>query len=134
MREYGIPRTPDYLQVDSEPALSSLLALLRVLRAGIRPKLITFEHDVYSGARLLGLVDQGRFVRFSSRAVLRSLGYRLLAPNILTKSGKPFEDWWVRRPARGFVSTQPSSGQTNHADFLEKEGLYVAYQKLKEQG
>lgn len=122
---------PDYLQVDCEPALSSLLALARVMGAGIRPRIVTFEHDAYARARLLSVFHQGRTVRVLSRVMMRSLGYLLVGPNVLTKSGKPFEDWWVRNDVR--LDLPPLSGKegTVPSEFMSSTGLILRYQALR---
>lgn len=128
--ELDIPANPDYLQVDCEPALSSLIALWRVIVAGIRPQIITFEHDAYAEGTLLGLVPQGVAVRACSRVLLRGAGYTLVAANVATKTGKPFEDWWVRRPGMMFTRPMGNSARTVPEEFLRANGLYGAYDEL----
>lgn len=75
----------DYLQVDCEPASVSFEILRKVLASGLQPKIITFEHEMYS---------EGPEVRDASREYLRSLGYELIVSDIGLE-GLPFEDWWV---------------------------------------
>ena len=128
--ELGIPKDPDYLQVDCEPALSSLIALWQVVASGIRPKVITFEHDAYAQATLLGLIPQGRAVRLCSRLLLKGLGYTLVAANVATESGKPFEDWWVSKPVAGLTRPMGKSALTIPDDFMRANGLYEAYERL----
>lgn len=130
VRSLLVPRAPDYLQVDCEPALSSLVALSQVLVAGIRPRVITFEHDAYAKNSLMRIVPQGRFVRWCSRAMLAILRYRLVAPNIGTRdSKKAFEDWWVRREIP-FPKSLGTRELTVHSDFLSETGLYRDYQEF----
>lgn len=127
LRRGDVQKAPDYLQVDCEPALSSLAALIRVLIAGIRPRVITFEHDAYAQGTLLRVIPQGRFVRWGSRAILAMTGYLLVAPNVGTRdSKKPFEDWWVRRDVQ---CPKQAKGTlvTDSAQFLMDSGLYGAY-------
>jgi hypothetical protein len=127
--DLGIPANLDYLQVDCEPALSSLIALWRVVRSGIRPMIITFEHDAYADSTLLGVLPQGRVVRWCSRLLLRGLGYTLAAGNVATDSGKPFEDWWILdwqvRPkgASNAAITFPDQ-------FMHDNDLYASYERL----
>jgi hypothetical protein len=128
--ELGIPKDPDYLQVDCEPALSSLIALWRVVASGIRPKVITFEHYAYAQATLLSLIPQGRAVRFCSRLLLKGLGYTLVAANVATESGKPFEDWWVRNPGDRFTRPMGKSTLTLPEDFIRANGLHKDYELL----
>jgi len=132
--ELNVPKGPDYLQVDCEPALSSLLALWRVVVSGIRPKVITFEHDAYAKATLLGVIPQGRAVRSWSRLLLRVLGYTLVAANIATQSGKPFEDWWVRNPGKTFTRLMGTSPITPVQDFMLANGLYAEYERVASAG
>lgn len=130
-KQLGIPRKPDYLQVDCEPALSSLLALFRVLSAGIRPHIITFEHEAYARATLLRFLHQGRLVRLISRALLTALRYQLVGPNIGTRdTGKPFEDWWVRKPI-DLPRPTSSSQVTSSASFLANSGIASSYGALR---
>lgn len=75
----------DYLQVDCEPAAVSFEILKTVLDSGLQPKIITFEHEMYS---------EGPEVRDASREYLRSLGYELIVSDIGIE-GWAFEDWWV---------------------------------------
>ena len=132
IRKFDIPLEPDYLQIDCEPAVSSLIALIRVLTAGLRPKIITFEHDAYSRATLLKVFHQGKVVRFLSRKLLSTLGYLLVAPNIGTKdTGKPFEDWWVRNPTNLAVPADISV-VTSHSTFLESSGIVDNYVALRD--
>lgn len=130
LRRGLIPREPDYLQVDCEPPVASLLALLNAMFASLRPKMITFEHDSYSDATLLGYIHQGKFVRLVSRLFLWALGYSLVAPNVcIAGTSKPFEDWWV---LRGEFSLKPdvSSRTTNHEKFLAVNGLYESFRLM----
>lgn len=84
---HALPGIIDYLQVDIEPALQSFQALTKVLFAGSKFRVITFEHDAYDSR-------ENENVRELSRSMLSFFGYRLVAANIKSK-GFPFEDWWV---------------------------------------
>ena len=118
----AIPANLDYLQVDCEPPVSSLIALWRVVLSGLRPRVITFEHDAYAGSTLLGALPQGRVVRWCSRLLLRSLGYTLVAANIATKSGKPFEDWWILGP-QARPKCASNAAVTNPDQFMHDNNL-----------
>ncbi len=78
----------DYLQVDCEPAATSLAILKKVLNDGVRPNIITFEHEFYS---------EGPSVLLESREFLAGLGYELLVDRVALGEGCAFEDWYVRR-------------------------------------
>jgi tetratricopeptide (TPR) repeat protein len=77
----------DYLQVDCDPPLNSLKALEKVLEDGVRPIVITFEHDMYT--------YKGTEVQELSREKLTKLGYTLIVPNVNVNGVDCFEDWWV---------------------------------------
>lgn len=126
-------RNVDYLQVDCEPAVASLAALLRVLVAGCRPTVITFEHDAYASHRFVKVFHQGRLVRTVSRFVLRSIGYTLAGANIATRTGKPFEDWYVLPRRTSSVVATTHEGPWLPEKFLEAAGLSVAYMKFRDQ-
>lgn len=125
------PAEPDYLQVDCEPALSSLWALARIMGAGVRPRIVTFEHDAYARARLFRIFSQGKIVRLFSRAMMKLLRYSLVAPNVLTASGKPFEDWWVRSDVVSDFSSHPRTEVTVPLEFLSSTGLLRRYEALR---
>lgn len=126
-------RNADYLQVDCEPAMASLVALLRVLRAGVRPTVITFEHDVYAGHTFARVLHQGRLVRGISRPILRLLGYTLVAPDIATNTGKPFEDWYALTSRISLKIPPSHKGPLVPADFLKTAGLSNSYMDFREQ-
>jgi hypothetical protein len=83
----GLPQVIDYLQVDIEPALQSLQALMQVMSSRRKFRVITFEHDVYASSDHV-------LIRHLSRELLSALGYKLIAGNVKCK-GNPFEDWWI---------------------------------------
>lgn len=116
-------RHVDYLQVDCEPAITSLRALARVLAAGVRPTVVTFEHDAYAPHRFARIFHQGRLVRTFSRQLMRFLGFRLVAPNIATSSGKAFEDWYVYRDRVAIPVAPVDIEALQPADFLRDSGL-----------
>ena len=82
-----MPDVIDYLQVDVEPALQSLQSLLKVMEAGYKFRVITFEHDVYAAS-------ENVIIRHLSRELLKSLGYLLVSSDVKCK-GNSFEDWWI---------------------------------------
>lgn len=77
----------DYLQVDCEPAETSMLALLQIPLHEYKFRVITFEHDYYA--------DETKSIREKSRRYLKSMGYELVIENISVDEKSPFEDWWV---------------------------------------
>lgn len=79
--------TIDYLQIDCEPALTSLEILKMIPLDSYKFKVITFEHDHY--------VDVSRTVRTESRKYLKSKGYQLLVSDISTDGKSTFEDWYI---------------------------------------
>lgn len=88
--DYAIwaPIDLDYLQVDCEPAATSLAILKKVLGDGVRPNIITFEHELYS---------EGPSVMMEAREFLAGLDYELLVDQVALGEGCAFEDWYVRR-------------------------------------
>ena len=78
----------DYLQVDCEPAATSLAILKKVLNDGVRPNIITFEHELYS---------EGPSVMMEAREFLAGFDYELLVDQVALGEGCAFEDWYVRR-------------------------------------
>ena len=77
----------DYLQIDCDPALTSLEVLLRIPFERTKFAVITFEHDFYA--------DELSGVKERSRAYLTSLGYKLVVGDIAPDKFNSFEDWWV---------------------------------------
>lgn len=94
--QHGIGPDIDYLSVDIEPPNQTLKALQMALESGIRPSVITFEHEAMDG-------DLGQQVRADSRQYLISKGYMLAVKDISNLGvgshdlGVPYpvEDWWV---------------------------------------
>jgi len=87
LTERGLPLEIDYLSVDCEPAPVTFKALQRVFECGVRPALITFEHEFYA---------EGETVRNEARAYLDGLGYHLIAENVGVGT-MSFEDWYAHR-------------------------------------
>ena len=77
----------DYLQIDCDPAQTSLLTLLNIPFDKYKFRVITFEHDHY--------LDDSHTVRDRSRSYLRSLGYVLVVDDVSVNDFDSFEDWWV---------------------------------------
>ena len=74
------------------------LTILEILLEKIKFKILTFEHDFFTGS------VESQQVRTHSRKLLQSAGYQLVASDvtILPTDGRPtnsnpmwFEDWWV---------------------------------------
>jgi SAM-dependent methyltransferase len=80
-----IQKDYDYLQIDINPALNSLTALLRMPFEKRRFAVITFEHDDYCSP---GIKER-------SRKYLLSHGYVLVVGDIGHTKYDSFEDWWV---------------------------------------
>lgn len=131
VRRNVVSRKPDYFQVDCEPSLTSLQILISALLSGLRPSVITFEHDAYSSATILGVIRQGRFTRIVSRVLLRTLGYRLVGPNILTESGKPFEDWWISKEIRSTFPKIMKRHSWRPIELLESLGMPTRTKELR---
>lgn len=81
------PRNIDYLQVDCDPAQTSMQALLNVPFHKYKFAVITFEHDHY--------LDESDSIRDRSRLYLRSLGYVPVVDDVGMNKFDSFEDWWV---------------------------------------
>jgi hypothetical protein len=77
----------DYLQIDCDPAQTSLLALYNIPFHKRQFRVITFEHDHY--------FEDSHTVRDRSRAYLRSLGYVLVVDDVSVNDFDSFEDWWA---------------------------------------
>ena len=79
----------DYLSCDIDPQEQTFLALKKVLRDGVRPKLITFETDSYREK-----------IDYSSLAnsFLKTYGYSIAVTNVYSslKKNKIFETWFVK--------------------------------------
>lgn len=88
-KDNNFPKQIDYLQLDIDPAYQTLLALKRIPLEEYRFSVITYEHDLYAD-------EANKHVKEESKAILSSLGYKLLIENI--NDGSPeriFEDWWI---------------------------------------
>ena len=78
----------DYLQLDIDPPINTLKALMQLPLTKYRFKIITFETDIYSGGESI-------LVREQSRQILSDLGYVRIVSDVLVDGKHPFEDWWV---------------------------------------
>ena len=77
----------DYLQVDLDPASTTLQALEKVIESNIRFSIITFEHDIY---------NTNGDEKYKAKELLESKGYVLAIPNVCSKHIKTqFEDWYI---------------------------------------
>ena len=77
--------TYDYLQIDVDPALTSLTVLLNLPLDRVRFAVVTFEHDDYCTPG----------IRERSRRYLSSHGYEMVVGEIAPDNYNSFEDWWV---------------------------------------
>jgi hypothetical protein len=87
----NLPNQIDYLQVDIDPAISSLEALKKLPHTQRRFSVITFETDLF---------NNNKSVQEESRQLLASLGYELIVENVAIKNHFShewiaFEDWYV---------------------------------------
>jgi hypothetical protein len=95
-QRYGIGPDIDYLSVDIEPPNLTFQSLRQVLEAGLKPTVITFEHEAMNGSL-------GQQVRETSRKYLKQQGYVLAVKDVsnlgvgIHDRGVPYpvEDWWV---------------------------------------
>ena len=87
MDRAGLLGVVDYLSIDIEPPENTLHALKRLPHDLVKFRVITFEHDLYTGG-------QAPNVRTESRRFLKELGYHLVV-NDVGLDGKSVEDWWV---------------------------------------
>ncbi len=74
-----------YLSLDVDPAMYSLMALVKIPLQNTRFACVTFEHDSYRS---------GHQVRDVSRKIFAHFGYRLAIKDVLN-DGRPFEDWYI---------------------------------------
>jgi hypothetical protein len=85
----ALPKQMDYLQVDIEPAINTLSALMALPLDEYRFSIITFEHDLYAD-------EFNIYVKEKQKEVLSGLGYELVRENVdLGHPDYPFEDWWI---------------------------------------
>lgn len=80
-------RDVDYLQIDCDPALTSLQVLFQIPFESHRFAVITFEHDHY--------LDETDSIRDRSRSYLESLGYELIIGDVAMNKFNSLEDWWI---------------------------------------
>ena len=73
----------DYLSADLD-TWSTFETTQKIIDEGLRPKVITFEHDAYT--------ERGKDLKPLSREYFKGLGYTLVAN---AYKGTDHEDWWV---------------------------------------
>ena len=100
----------DYLQVDTEPAETTLKCLYQFPFDEVKVSVITYETDVYGGDSV---------PQIESREYLKSLGYELVCTNVCY-SGNPFEDWYINPE---FVDVD--SWQKFRCDNVEASKIFV---------
>lgn len=91
LKDAGLPKCIDYLQLDIDPCHITFEALLRIPFEEYSFSVITFEHDIYRKEKEPYAVK----VRDESREYLRSKGYVLVLGDVAPRANKPFEDWYV---------------------------------------
>ena len=85
--EYNLGNIIDYLSVDIEPPQNTFDALKRIPHDKVKFRVLTFEHDSYSG-------EEGLRIRSESREYLSNLGYHMVV-NDIGINGSSVEDWYV---------------------------------------
>lgn len=83
----GLGNVIDYLSVDAEPPAVTFAALKQIPHDVLKFRVITFEHDYYTGS-------EGHRIRLESRSYLTALGYELVV-NDVASHGCSVEDWYV---------------------------------------
>ena len=78
----------DYLTIDLEPPINSLLVLRKIPFDSIQFSVVTFEHDLYRSNPGHKLVKQ--YILRQSREIFSRNGYNLVASNTQ-------EDWWIHK-------------------------------------
>jgi hypothetical protein len=100
-----------YLSIDIDE--STLGALTALLDAGARFRIITSEHDAYR---------HGDWLRDPIRERLLREDYYLVASNVCSSDGHPYEDWWCSDDLSDAAMPFRSEG-LKWADVLAKGGL-----------
>lgn len=77
----------DYLQIDCDPSNISLDVLLKIPFDKVNFGIVTFEHDDY--------LDESGTIKHRSREYLKSLGYKIVIPDVSFNNLNSFEDWWI---------------------------------------
>lgn len=79
----------DYLSLDVDtgtPENKSHTALARILNAGVRFKICTYEHESFK---------YGDKYKLMVREALEQRGYKILFPDVCFANGTPWEDWII---------------------------------------
>lgn len=118
LRSNKIEFVVDYLSCDIEPPANTFAALKKIPHHKMRFRVITFEHDAYTGS-------EGESVRDDSRKFLSDLGYELVVSDV-NYSGWSVEDWWIYpnlvSQERVAVLKDISSTLSNHDQIIYKKG------------
>ena len=83
----GLGSVIDYLSVDIEPPENTFAALKSIPHDKLKFRVITFEHDLYTGG-------EAPRVREESRKFLTDLGYHMVV-NDVAATNRSVEDWYV---------------------------------------
>jgi glycosyltransferase involved in cell wall biosynthesis len=108
----GMPSVIDYLTIDIDPPQNSLIALKRLPHDQYQFRVITFEHDYSAG---------GHLERIESRALLESLGYKLIVSDVAW-GNRIVEDWWIHPD---HVSADIASELACNDDNLHEHDKYI---------
>jgi len=97
----------NYLQIDCDPAETSMTILNRIPFDRYRFAVITFEHDYYYNSS----------VRDRSRRTLQQLGYELLVSDVAYNRFHSYEDWWVHPDLVDSATRNQLRDTTNPVNF-----------------
>ena len=115
IEENNLPKVIDFLQLDIDPAASTLKVLENIDFDKHSFRIITFEHDVYRGEDTIE-------IRNKSREILQGHGYTLLIPDV-SHGDLKFEDWYIKEDLmpsdtwKKFINVNPVF---NTEDMLEE--------------
>lgn len=84
--ELKLDKEIDYLQIDCDPSTTSYNILQKIPFNHYKFAVITFEHDAY-------INDES--VKYASRKLLSSYGYKMIVGDIAPDRYSNFEDWWA---------------------------------------
>ena len=125
LKSRSFPSQIDYLQLDIDPPINTLLALKQLPLSVYRFSVITFEHDLYANKENLD-------IKKDAAQILKENGYVCVVNNLQTVPNvencdggwKPFEDWWID----GNLLQNYSFGTFNNVRWLD---IFTISRKLK---
>jgi hypothetical protein len=87
LKEIHLPNIIDYLSMDIDPPRHTFKAFKKLSNEDTRFRVITFEHDSYTG-------KEGLRVRLESRNLFKKLGYDLIINDVCYDQSS-VEDWYI---------------------------------------